>query len=111
MTTKRISVNIDQSTVAYFDAAIDSYFDELWDAVDVEETPSLWVLSITMRVTASDDSTSKTFTFTASMSDTSQALCIAMVGAWTTGISAVVTASDFDAITAINGSVTLVVTY
>ena len=111
MTTKRMAVNIDQSTVAYFDAAVDSYFDELWDAVDVEETPSLWTISITMRVTASDDSTSKTFTFTASMSDTTQALCIGMVTAWTTGISATVTASAFDAITVVSGSITAVVTY
>lgn len=111
MGMERLSVSIEETTIARFDAAVDSYIDEVWDRVDIGSTPSNARLSVRMHVDASDDTTTRTFTFSIQASDTTQALITAMWGDFTTGVSAAIAESEFDAISKVYGRVSVTVEY
>jgi len=98
-----------ETTLANAETAIDAYIAAIWAAVGASQDNI--TVDLEMLVVASDDSTSYTFHFDTILYDTTATLVLAMIGDYMIGVAATVDESDFDAITAVTGTVEITVVF
>ena len=108
MAKERMEATFTETTVAATKTELDAWIARIWAT---QTSPSAITMDLTMYITASDGTNAYTFKFGAKLEDDTDTLLLAMTAALYTGISATVTASDYDAITAVYGTAKIVITY